>query len=440
MEMTTFEEWQTWQIQKYARLAKEESSGPYILKSNKLLYELGKEKLEAQLDSWKRGKPSAQSSGEWLRILRAMDIEPAHLTFVLDSAGEKYDEYKPIIERLGFPEKCCERTTTQLAVCELGVMRKPTIILGDGHGCDADHKYTSLSLAAWFNLPVFYVDVPLNEDDKPNLASINYIADQLGEFIEWVEKEVPGVKYDEDKLIEWQEKDAIGEKYSREIYQLIRHVPCPMSPKDGIRHRAFEVEPSRFPDGDKANEYLRVLRDELGERVSSGRNLYPERLRLLWAGASHDIESVDVSRVVLERQIAVPLVVHGGVPKRVGLRCQPIFEMSEYGVKLSPLQEEARRLDTSSWGGSGKRWINGTLLAAGDIGAHGIIHFNLIGCTPMRGMSSVVAERAEKELGIPTLSLEARQMEKGYMRQEQFDEIMSSFIDKCFDWAGKPRQ
>ncbi len=428
-------------IQGFGRAAEEmeESHDPFLLRSYKLLYVLEKEKLEAQLDVWREGKPSIEGVTFLSRLFRAMGFEPYSFPRVADRVTG-YAEYKTIIEKLGFPEQCCERTVAQLAMCEIGDLPKPRIELDTGHGCDAD-KFNRWSLASWFNIPVFYVDVPLNPDDKPNMASLNYIADQLGEFIEWAEKKLPGVKYDRDRHLELIDIDAIGEKYRREIFQLIKHVPCPIAPLDGLRRIYILFEPSRYPNMQKANEYLRAMRDELGERVASGKGPYPEeRLRLLWAGISHELQALDPSKLLLERKVALPLTVVGESVRILGLRTEPYGGVSEYGVKLSPLQEEARTLDNNTWGGPAQRWVNDTLDMARGIGAHGILHFLQMGCTPMRGMGTALSDRAEKELGIPILNIEGRQIDKDYMTEEKFEEILSPFIDKCFDWAGKPRQ
>lgn len=250
-------------------------------------------------------------------------------------------------------------------------------------------------------------------------------------------KKFPGHKYNKDKHIELLEIDAIGDGYRREIYQLMRKKPCPLLPRDVFRYRTTH-NPSRFANQRKHCEYMRVLRDELAERVATG-TCPEERLRLLWAGRTDDYPVCNPHRLFQERKIAVPLAVRSAQVKLFGMKTAPIGQMSEYGIKLSPLQEDARDLANNGWGGAGKRWVNDCLKGAQNMGAEGIIHFNLIGCTPMNSMGSVTADRAEKELHIPTLNFEGRQMDKDYMSQERFDEILSTFIDKCFDRAGKPR-
>ncbi len=431
-------------IKELARRIKEfeESPGSKVIRADKLLLELAKEKLEAHLKAWQQGKPSIDGEGSLTRFFRSMGFIPTMYTVTAEYAAASFGEQKATCERMGFPaDKICDKVVAQIAMRGINAYPKPDVIYADSHGCDNDHKYYAQSYGDMFNIPVFFVDVPLYEDDKPTLASINYITNQMWEFIEWAEKKIPGIKYDEAKHMEMQEADAIGLKYLREIYQLVKRVPCPVAPMDVLARLFTDSLPSRYPNVQKAVEYLRVFRDELGERVASGRGPYPEeRLRLLWAGQIHDLQTINPTRLLLERKVAMPLALSGYTFRFIGLRGAPIGETSEYGVKLSPLQEEASMQSTSCWGGPGKRWVNAVLKSASDVGAHGIIHFQLIGCTPMNSMGSMIAERGEKELGIPTLNLDGRYLDSDYMSQERFEEILSAFIDKCFDRAGKPRQ
>src|SRR5574340_1133136 len=90
------------------------SPDPILLRSNELLYELEKERLETQIDVWQRGRPSVEGVFFLSRLFRSMGFEPLSFPRIVDRVSD-YTEYKAIIERLGFPEKCCERTVTQLA-------------------------------------------------------------------------------------------------------------------------------------------------------------------------------------------------------------------------------------------------------------------------------------------------------------------------------------
>ncbi len=416
----------------------DETTDPTVLKSDKMLDELQKERFEALLDTCRRGKPAMEAEGAYCWLAKAIGIERYAFPEMVDDALA-YDECKPVLQRMGFPEQCCERAIAQVALCEMGGLPKPNIMLNDNCGCDPDKLHRG-GLARVFDVPTFQLDVPLNEDDKPNLGDLNYIADQMWEFVEWAEKTVPGAKYDEGRLIEVLETDAMAEKYRQEILQLIKHVPCPIQPL-GLRKRTLGIVPSRFPNMKKVVEYIRLCRDEIGERVASGKGPYDEeRLRILWAGQIPVFDVIDPRKLLLERKVAMPVWAANPIAKTDGLKHRPKGEVSEYGVVLSPMQQACIRVLYEYWGGPGKRWTNLVLNVAREFKAKGIIHYNVLGCTTMKSMGSVVADRAEKELGIPTLNLEGRVQDKDYMSQEQFEEILSPFVDKCFHWAGKPRQ
>ncbi len=437
-----YEIWQRNEIETYVRRMKEvdEATDLSVLKSDKLLWELQKERMEAEIEAWREGRPTCECPTYCIRFFRAMGLAQYDYPSSADEIAEtpRYAEYKRALESKGYPEKACERAMLPVIMAELGDFPKPNLQINTGHGCDL-HKFQRKNQATHYNIPVFYIDIPLNEDDKPHLSDLDYIADQLMEFIEWAESKVPSLKYDAAKHKEIVELDAIGERYQREIYQLIKHVPCPIGPLDGRRKLLYEMRPSRFPNMKKSIEYLRICRDELGERVVSG-HCPEEELRLLWAGQVPQKKVLDVGKLFMKRKIASPFKGGGRLEAMTDLRVGRIGEMSEYGVKLTPFQEDARGLQTTAWGGPGKRWANSTLSLARDIGAQGIIHYLTIGCTPHRSLGTMVAERAEKELGIPTLNIEGRLQDRDYMSIEQFDEILTPFIAKCLEWAGKRRQ
>ncbi len=430
------------QIKIMARRIKriEESPDPDLLRSNKLMYELEKERAEHMKDAWQQGKHFASTRG-YECLLRSMGFEWGNFAHMVDR-NKRYPELKATLEKLGFPEKCCDRTVATLALVGLSELPKPDICLISSHGCDS-HCLTMGTEARYHDVPTFFLDIPLDFEDKVGLNTLNYIADQLGEFIEWAEKKVPGIKYDEGRHREFLDIEAIGEKYLSEIYQLRKKVPCPIAPLDAFR---IEVQPTRYPNMQKVLEYLRISRDELGERVASGKGpLSEERLRLLWAASGPYAQNFNPWRLFKERKVAMPLLMHGNAMKRFGagsgtshaLRSEVLDDVGEYGVKLSPLQVEASDPDRTSWGGPGKRWITAIVDVARDLGAHGIVQFLQVGCTPVHGLGSMLAERAKKELNIPVLNVEGREMDKDYMTQGQFEQILSPFMDKCFSWAGK---
>jgi len=51
-------------------------------------------------------------------------------------------------------------------------------------------------------------------------------------------------------------------------------------------------------------------------------------------------------------------------------------------------------------------------------------------------VARIVVERADKELGIPTLLLEGRQLDPFYKSQEESEEELNAFIDLCLSRKG----
>lgn len=95
------------------------------------------------------------------------------------------------------------------------------------------------ALTEHFNVPYFVIDDPI----EYNEASIKYVADQLGELIEFAESRIPGVKYDRDKHLELLEAQRIAYTYVHRDWQLRRLVPLPMSVVDSFRSRWNTCQP-----------------------------------------------------------------------------------------------------------------------------------------------------------------------------------------------------
>ncbi len=63
----------------------------------------------------------------------------------------------------------------------------------------------------------------------------------------------------------------------------------------------------------------------------------------------------------------------------------------------------------------------------------GIVHFQQSGCPLALGSAQVIADRAEDELGIPSLLLEGRMLDEEFYNEEEVHEKLEEFIDLCID-------
>jgi hypothetical protein len=62
-----------------------------------------------------------------------------------------------------------------------------------------------------------------------------------------------------------------------------------------------------------------------------------------------------------------------------------------------------------------------------------MIYYSQIGCTASAGLGRMVAERAEKELDIPTLIMEGRQLDAHFKSQQECEEELNTFVDLCLN-------
>ena len=66
-----------------------------------------------------------------------------------------------------------------------------------------------------------------------------------------------------------------------------------------------------------------------------------------------------------------------------------------------------------------------------DLKIDAIVNYNMLGCAATLGLKNLVAERAEKELGIPVLQLEGRQWDDTYASAAALTAKLDDFAQMC---------
>jgi hypothetical protein len=178
--------------------------------------------------------------------------------------------------------------------------------------------------------------------------------------------------------------------------------------------------------------YYESYRDELKERVQRGWTpAGEEKLRIVWAITGP--YSSSVWDYLVKRGVSVPYWHFGGAERDFG-RIPGYGDVSEFGRKLSPIEEEAKMLLYNSWAGDGERWIRDTIKNCRDFKADGLVLFEQTGCMPVNGLGQIVVDRLEKEIGIPAWRFEGRQLLGRTERSEaEFMAGLEAFINLCFE-------
>lgn len=414
------------EIAKYQRRIKriEENPDPAKFRSNKILYEIERDLNFARLQVWKEGKPICE--GLLPPLMRAMGFEPMALDICADRSTADRSRFDAI-RALGLPDYACDRTVICIDMCMKKELPPPSFIVS--HNCSCDPiKLAYNTVGRLFNAPIACLDIGLEATNDTML----YVSDQLGEIIEFAQSRVPGVKYDEDKLIELQTIDRNAYRYLHDIYELRKRVPCPIAGRDAFR---LPLPPSYYPDQAKALEYFRILRDEMQERADKGISaVKEEKLRVLWAVSGPFY--TDPFSLLERRGVSIPWFQFDVAMRWSGVKYPFYGDTTEYGRKLSPLEEEARMMNSLSWGGLAKRWVDDTLFVCHDLRIDAIINFRQIGCTATVGLAKILEDRAERELGIPTLHFEGRQLDPSYFDAVQVSSQLNIFVDSCLRRKG----
>jgi benzoyl-CoA reductase/2-hydroxyglutaryl-CoA dehydratase subunit BcrC/BadD/HgdB len=401
----------------------EANPDPTKLKSNKMLYKLERDLNIGRLQAMKEGKPFIE--GFTPPLMRTLG-EPLALDICADRSTLDRSRFDTI-RALGLPDYACDRTLVCVDMCMKKELPPPSLMISHNFCCDP-LKLAYSTLGRLFNIPVGCLDIGFH----PNNDNLRYITDQIREIIELAEKKVPGIKYDESKLMELQDIDRQAYVYLHDIYQLRKRVPCPIAGKDTFR---LPIPPSYYCEPRKALEYFRVWRDEMQERADKGIGaVKEEKLRVLWAVSGPFY--TDPFSLLEKRGVSIPWFQFDVALRWAGVKYPQYGDETEYGRKLSPLEEEARIMSTFSWGGLAQRWVEDTLFACQDLKCDAIINFRQVGCTATVGLGKILEDCAKKELNISTLHFDGRQLDPTYFDAAQVNTQLNLFVDSCLREKG----
>jgi hypothetical protein len=391
------------------------------------MYEVELERWEWLNEAWKAGKPfSFSGQGELMRAMGFYNTTPRSMS---DRAGaEIANKCLALIRREGYPEMACDRAVMPAVLPELGDFPIPAFIVPTNAPCDhAGNSYKVL--ARQFNIPLFALSVPFANDDE---EALKMVTADLYDLIEYAEAKIPGVKYQEDRMVEYMAKEEEARSYFRDIYKLLQRVPAPIDPREGFREMFRAVN---CPNPDRAIEWAKARRDELYERAEKGVGALPdEKLRTIWlvTGYNNDRAPLDYLE---SRGVAVLMRPDDGNAFLSG-GAKTFGDESQYGRKLSPLEEEARIAINQIWCGLGHRWVNEVVRLAKDLKLDFVINFIQSGCVQTLGLARVVEETLEREAGIPSLRIEGRGLFTEDYNRDDVITVFKDYIDMMLERKG----
>jgi hypothetical protein len=403
-----------------------ENPDPTKLRSNLLGYELELNRYKVLLEAWRQGRPIICIFPSQT-LVRAVGFEPlVYPQFVARSLAQA-PRYRQIIRSMGLPEHLCDYMILGLAMAIAGDVPPPSFVAVANGECTVS-GYTQRALAEHFGVPYFEWDCPLEYNEE----NIRYVADQLGNLIEFAESRVPGIKYDQDKHLELLEAERIAFSYCREEWELRKHVPFPLTNRESFS-QVVDYMPSSVSEPAKALEYWRQRTEEIQERAARGAGR-EERMRVLWSWGAPIY--MDPFAVLESRKVTVPHVFSGLTGRYYGRRAI-LGDEKEFGRKLSPLEEEARAILGGGFRQLGRVWVEDIIWACQQLGCDAIINYQFIGCIPTASLGKMVADTAERELGIPTFIISGSPTDQSSLPPAEFEFRLAEFIDMVLASKGR---
>ena len=243
--------------------------------------------------AYRDGKPTAwTTSGCPVELLYAMDVQPMlPENSATISAAQKYSKnFIELAEQEGFSYDMCSYFKTNVGAVMEGVdvykggIRKPTFMLSSDVICDTHVHWFQVQAERFGGVPHFTIDVPhvVSNTSKRQLDYFKkYVEEQMWDLLEFI-KEHTGNEIDIEKAKEVAANSYELSEVWRDIYELRKEIPCPISTKDtfGGLFPLFTMPGLRSP----INLYKRMYR-EAKARVEAGQGaLEKEEFRLIWEG------------------------------------------------------------------------------------------------------------------------------------------------------------
>jgi len=264
-------------IRTFKMMERMNKNQPDVPRSHNLYYQMLTKYYTNIKNAHEQGKTIAAHTVFFpTELLYAMDIVPLHTettTWLTALFLNKQGDFLSKGSEIGLSPEVCSPHRGAAGMFGMQAMTKPDIFLWSNLICDNSAKAGEL-LAELTDSKSFFLDNPFQNSP----GEMEYLQGELQDMIDFLEVK-SGRKMDWKKLAEIVAASDHDIELYREIGNLRKSVPCPMSILGYLELLAADY---LFPGQPECTEYLTQLRDELKAMVNEGRGVVkPERFRLM---------------------------------------------------------------------------------------------------------------------------------------------------------------
>jgi len=405
------------------------------------------------LTASRAGQPVAWCMVNWWQgdpILKAMDVAtvyPEDYGAVCAAFGAA-QAYLEGAEADGFPahmcgyaRNCLGYTARMIEVGEIppeapmGGMPQPSLLLASGALCDARYKWFQ-ALGRYLDAPLWVLELP-HPGVKEALmvgageGNINFIAQQLGEFISFLEK-LLGRRMDWDRLDKTVDNTMEMNRWWHRVNELRRARPCPMHSRDFWSSMPASLYMAADPG--ETTELYRQMYDEIKSRVDNkiGALKAPERYRLAFLELP-PWHSLGFFNQLAERGwnfVIESWAYHPPQPLDLDRVSDPLERLARYSYHwLTGYYPKANE--------AGERWgyfAYPYLEYVRDYQCDGVVLHPLLSCRTATNHLMMVRDRLMKKLKVPSLVIEGDIVDlklfdpaRALSQAEAFEETMDHY-------------
>lgn len=361
------------------------------------------------------------TSGGPVEPLIAMDVIPVYPENhgAMIGASKMGVDLCEKAEEMGYSRDLCSYARADIACATInggpiGGLPEPDFLVCCNNICGTVLKWYEV-VARYYNVPLFIMDTPFVHGEFTDAAK-KYVIRQINEYIEFLEN-VCGKKADSDRMEEVGRLSVEAQRLWQKVLDAAAHKPAPISAFDAFFHLALIVT---LRGTQETVDYYKGLVAEMDERIANKIAMVEnEKYRLLWDNLpiwyrtrwlSEKFASHDACLVADTYTSAWSGVLHlideSNFLETMAVAYSSVYINISLDMMIGTLKKMIKKYD-----------------------ADGLVMHSNRSCKPYSLGQYDLSRMVAKEIGIPTLIIEADMVDERSFSESQIETRIDAFME-----------
>ncbi|NOY70213.1 MAG: 2-hydroxyacyl-CoA dehydratase [Deltaproteobacteria bacterium] len=322
-------------------------------------------------------------------------------------------------EEMGYSRDLCSYARADIACATInggpiGGLPEPDFLVCCNNICGTVLKWYEV-VARYYNVPLFILDTPFVHGKFTDAAK-KYVIQQINEYIEFLEN-VCGKKADPDRMDEVGRLSVEAQRLWQKVLDAAAHKPAPISAFDAFFHLALIVT---LRGTQETVDYYKGLSTEMEERIANNIAMVKnEKYRLLWDNLpvwyrtrwlSEKFASHDACLVADTYTSAWSGVLHlideDNFLESMAVAYSSVYINISLDMMIDTLKKMIKKYD-----------------------ADGLVMHSNRSCKPYSLGQYDLSRMVAKQIGIPTLIIEADMVDERSFSESQIETRIDAFME-----------